>query len=78
MLQKITDLWPTLLRQYQGLESEEDVDVPEVVEAEPVDDEDIELNFKGLRWTRVIDLRDYKEQSGHVFSMADDIIYAKQ
>lgn len=33
MLQKITDLWPSLLRQYQGLEpDEEDPDdqVPEV------------------------------------------------
>ena len=39
MLQKITDLWPTLLRQYQGLESEEDADGPEVVEVEPIHDE---------------------------------------
>ena len=67
MLQKITDLWPTLLRRYEVPQPEEDGEGNNIEQAEPVDDEDIELNFKGLRWTRVIDLQDYKEQSTHVY-----------
>ena len=61
MLQKITDLWPNLLRQYQGLDTEEDADDNNVDDVVPAFDEDIELNFKNLRWTRVIALREYKE-----------------
>ena len=61
MLQKITDLWPTLLRQYQGLESEEDAEATNEEEAQPEHDEDIAVAFKNLRWTRVISLRDFKE-----------------
>ena len=78
MLQKITDLWPTLLRQYQGLDEdgeeaqgeENDVDQEETVT--------IDEAFKNLRWTRVISLRDYKQMAPHVYSMADDIKYIKQ
>ena len=51
MLQKITDLWPNLLRQYQGLDTEEDADDNNVDDVVPAFDEDIELNFKNLRWT---------------------------
>ena len=78
MLQKITDLWLTLLRQYQGLDEdgeeaqgeENDVDQEETVT--------IDEAFKNLRWTRVISLRDYKQMAPHVYSMADDIKYIKQ
>ena len=38
----------------------------------------IETAFKNLRWTRVIALRDYKEQSVHIFKMVDDILYGQQ
>ena len=60
MLRKITDIWPSLLRQYQGLESEEDAEATNEEEAEQAHDEDIAVIFKNLRWTRVIALRDYK------------------
>ena len=36
--------------------------------------ESIEETFKGLRWTRVIALRDYEEGSKHIFSMVEDIL----
>ena len=61
MLQKITDLWPNLLRQYQGLEIEEDADDNNDDDIVPIIDEDIELSFKNMRWTWVITLREYKE-----------------
>ena len=61
MLQKITDLWPNLLRQYQGLEIEEDGDDNNADDIVPIIDEDIELSFKNMRWTWVITLREYKE-----------------
>lgn len=77
-LQKITDFWPTLLRQAQGQESEEDAEVSLADDAEPVENEDIELAFKNLRWTRVIDLREYEEQSMHVYQLIDDILYGQQ
>ena len=48
MLRKITDIWPSLLRQYQGLESEEDAEVTNEEEAEPAHDEDIAVTFKNL------------------------------
>ena len=51
MLQKITDLWPNLLRQYQGLDIEEDADDNNDDNIVPIIEEDIELSFKNLRWT---------------------------
>ena len=36
------------------------------------------MAFKNLRWTRVISLRDYKEQSTHIYQMVDDILYGQQ
>ena len=33
----------------------------------------IEETFKGLRWTRVIALQDYKDASATSYSMIDDI-----
>ena len=33
----------------------------------------IEDTFKGLRWTRVIALRDYKDASATIYPMIDDI-----
>ena len=38
----------------------------------------IEVAFKNLRWTRVISLRDYKEQAMHIYKMVDDILYGQQ
>lgn len=61
MLQKITDLWPNLLRQYQGLDIEEDADDNNDDNIVPIIEEDIELSFKNLRWTWVIALREYKD-----------------
>ena len=61
MLQKITDLWPNLLRQYQGLDIEEDADDNNDDNIVPIIEEDIELSFKNLRWTWVISLREYKD-----------------
>ena len=61
MLQKITDFWPNLLQEDQAFEPEEDAEGSHADDAEPVQDEDIELAFKNLRWTRVIALREYEE-----------------
>ena len=36
------------------------------------------MAFKNLRWTRVISLRDYKEQATHIYQMVDDILYGQQ
>ena len=69
MLQKITDLWPSLLHQYQG-ESDTD-EAPDIL---PQGSESIEETFKGLKWTRVIALREYEEASKHVYNMVDDIL----
>ena len=33
----------------------------------------IEETFKGLRWTRVIALRDYKDASTNTYAMIEDI-----
>ena len=78
MLQKITDLWPTLLRHAEGLLPDDD----EPADQEPGElsegYEDIEETFKNLRWTRVIPLRDFEEMSTHVYSMSDDIKYGQQ
>ena len=49
-----------------------------MAEAEQEDNETIDEDFKNLRWTRVISLRDCKEMATHVYSMADDIKYVKQ
>ena len=35
--------------------------------------EAVEVTFKGLKWTRVIALRDYQEASAHTFNMVEDI-----
>ena len=78
MFQKITDMWPDLLRQFQGQESDEEDPDNEVPETEPEQNHEIEESFKNLRWTRVIALSDYKEASAQVFSMSDDIIYGQQ
>jgi len=80
MLQKITDAWPTLLRQNQGLMPDDDDPVDQRPEELPDGDvdEDIEAAFKNLRWTRVISLSDYEEMATHVYQMADDIIYGRQ
>ena len=73
MLQKITDLWPTLLQHAEALLPDDD----EPADQEPGElsegYEDIEETFKNLRWTRVIPLRDFEEMSTHVYSMSDDI-----
>ena len=62
MLRKITDIWPSLLRQYQGLESEEDAEVTNEEEAEPAHDEDIAVDFA----QRVLDLFDvFPERAAH-------------
>ena len=78
MLQRITDLWPSLL---QG-DPNAIADEVEGSEGEPgpiADDEvPIEEAFKGLRWTRVIDLRDYKETSMTTYKMVDDILECKE
>ena len=78
MLQKITDKWPDLL--VQGEYIQRALDEMSEPEQEVLQDEgeNIELDFKNLRWTRVIDLRDYKEQSMHIYKMVDDIMYGKQ
>ena len=78
MLQKITDLWPSLLRGNINA-AEEEGDSSEEVQELPLDDEDpIEETFKGLRWTRVIDLRDYKEASMTTYKMVDDILDCRE
>ena len=61
MLQKITDLWPSLLRQERNLLPDGDDPVDDGPEELPEGDEDIAVAFKNLRWTRVIDLQDYEE-----------------
>ena len=61
MKKKITDFWPDLLQEDQGLEPEDDAEVSQADDAEPVQDEDIESTFKNLRWTRVIALREFEE-----------------
>jgi len=78
MLKKITDFWPELLQDDQGQEPEDDAEVSHAEDAEPVQDEDIELAFKNLRWTRVIALRDFEEYAPHIYKMADDILYGQQ
>ena len=78
MLKKITDFWPELLQDDQGQEPEDDAEVSHAEDAEPVQDEDIELAFKNLRWTRVIALRDFEELAPHIYKMADDILYGQQ
>ena len=45
----------------------------EAVGALPDSYEAIEERFKGLRWTRVIALREYEEASQHTYDMVDDI-----
>lgn len=73
MLQKITELWPDLLAGNQeGISGSEDA-VSEVPGPLIENEEPIEEIFKGLKWTRVIDLRDYQEASINTFKMVDDI-----
>jgi len=45
----------------QNQESENEDEGSQRSGAEPEGDEDIERDFKNLRWTRVIALQDYKE-----------------
>ena len=46
----------------------------EAPDALPDGKESIEETFKGLRWTKVIALREYEEASKHVFNMVEDIL----
>ena len=78
MLQRITDLWPNLLRQYQRRPGMADDASDEAAEALPDNDEAIEETFKGLRWTRVIALREYEQASQHTYDMVDDILDGHQ
>ena len=78
MLQKITDKWPDLLVQGEYIQRALDEMSEPEQEVLQEEGENIELDFKNLRWTRVIDLRDYKEQSMHIYKMVDDIMYGKQ
>jgi hypothetical protein len=54
-------MWPDLLVREEYIEDvlNELNELEE--EVQEWEGEDIELDFKNLRWTRVIDLRDYKE-----------------
>ena len=63
MLKKITDFWPGLLSQSQEQGSDQENPNDEDEDDEEEDNESIEETFKNQRWTRVISLRDYKEQS---------------
>ena len=64
MLQKITELWPSLLQGKPVSDSEDENEHAEITQPLPGIEDPIEETFKGLKWTRVIDLRDYKESSG--------------
>ena len=61
MLQKITDKWPDLLVRGEYIQRALDEMSEPEQEVLQEEGENIELDFKNLRWTRVIDLRDYKE-----------------
>jgi len=78
MLRKITEIWPDLIQQYQGVQPDEEDAEDETPDAQPEEDVNIKEAFRNMRWTRVIALRNYKEEATHVFSMADDIVYCKQ
>ena len=78
MSQKITDIWPDLLVKEEYIqESVAGLDEPGSA-VQRGEGESIEVAFKNLRWTRVIALRDYKEQSTHIHKMVDDILYGQQ
>ena len=51
MLQKITDLWPTLLRQYQGNDQDGEEINDEDLFGDEEDVQTIDEAFKNLRWT---------------------------
>ena len=63
MLKKITDFWPDLLSQSQEQGPDQENPNDDDDEDDDEDNESIEETFKNQRWTRVISLRDYKEQS---------------
>ena len=73
MLQKITELWPNLLTGKSVNDSDQDDSSLDEPQPLPQNEDPIEETFKGLKWTRVIDLRDYKDASGQTFKMIDDI-----
>ena len=64
MLQKITELWPSLLQGKPVSDSEDENEHAEITQPLPEIEDPIEETFKGLKWTRVIDLRDFRDASG--------------
>lgn len=81
MLQKITELWPGLVR-YVGQEDEEEGQQPvgsqdsnnEDEPGQGVDEEQIQQDFRHLYWTRLMVIGEDEPEQERKWPLADDII----
>ena len=73
-LQKITDLWPSLLQAAQIEEEGEGQGELEVAGASEDVKGTIEEDFKNLKWTWVINVGFFEEDETSAYNMSTDIL----
>ena len=81
MLQKITELWPILLRQAHNEPSEleepllqSDNEQLEEGASQTIDEDQLLIEYRNLYWTRLIPINPYEHEVVRKFQLGPDIV----